>query len=663
MLHALWRCYVDRFWPTKYAIIGRQLELQRQFSHAWSEYAAGNEAALYSAVRAIAMLPIQDNGKVLFNLSYGQYGDLDPLVAHQIQKNQSLLQWVFSRLRGVRRKQLGLIVRVLNEELEEMQVQGIMNPHRYSLLLWLLNPEEYGYFTNSRYAAYFIEIMEMKADRFIFRTQSKPEHQVETFENLLNEMYQVMRSKGMLAQLPLGHGYVRDKNLPKAVLSDFMESIGHFLGSVAGSWYMRQLRNKNPGLRNLPNWSVIATRQRDIFRESNNKKTEMQAPEMTVSLGDDLGLTGAVPPLSPITAGVLPTGAPVPEAIPGDGVHMVEGREAATSAETGERAAAEQLSAPTEREWDESRGGMNLIVFGAPGVGKSTFIRKEIIGNIPPERVRRVVFHPDYTNAEFVGQFMPRGTGNDVKYDFEPGPLCLSIRDALADKKHHYYLVVEEINRGPAAAIFGEAFQLLDRAEDGSSYFPIVHPDAASYIYPKDEMKTSITLPPNLSIVATMNSADQNVETLDNAFLRRWLMHLVENNFDRHPGHRDTEIEDTGVTWGRFCEVINTLITEKQIGLQSTDDKRLGVFFMKEAELKPEASGFSHPVVRSLQPRLFAAKVLRYLWDDVFRLDRASVFAVSTFEEVMWGFRQNQGTERFSVLTDEVRKKLYSEAS
>ena len=144
--------------------------------------------------------------------------------------------------------------------------------------------------------------------------------------------------------------------------------------------------------------------------------------------------------------------------------------------------------------------------------------------------MERVVFHPDYMNTDFVGQILPtvKGEGDEkeITYDFTPGPFTRVLKKAINDPGKHYYLVIEEINRGNAPAIFGEIFQLLDRESDGTSSYKITNYNIASEVFGNKE--TPVFIPSNLSILATMNTADQNVFTLDTAFQRRWDMKMIE---------------------------------------------------------------------------------------------------------------------------------------
>jgi len=302
-----------------------------------------------------------------------------------------------------------------------------------------------------------------------------------------------------------------------------------------------------------------------------------------------------------------------------------------------------------------------IIYYGVPGCGKSKKIMDLLDvakqrGEITDEekQVVRVVFHPEYTNADFVGQVMPvvKPAGG-VDYDFAAGPFTRILARAYANPTKPYFLVIEEINRGNAAAIFGEIFQLLDRHKKGESdsvggnlytagwskYF-VDHVDVNGKIsaeiaeteYGSDEEKptvnftanTAIRLPPNLSIYATMNTSDQNVFTLDNAFKRRFDSELVKNTLDgeQHKTQRETKIENTGVTWGTFWEKVNDLILEKNTSMISSEDKRLGAYFIIGEE-KTDDAGNKY---REISRKLFGEKVLEYLWDDAFKYKRSTVF-------------------------------------
>ena len=322
-----------------------------------------------------------------------------------------------------------------------------------------------------------------------------------------------------------------------------------------------------------------------------------------------------------------------------------------------------------------------IIYYGVPGCGKSNKIREDL-KNVPEKNKIRVVFHPEYTNAEFIGQILPVTNGG-IRYEFTPGPFTQIIKRAYLNPDEHFYLVIEEINRGNAAAIFGDTFQLLDRLKAGetdslgndpanaavntftegwSQYF-VQNDDINAYIRGTEnsiqignicfDSNTAIRLPPNLSIWATMNTSDQNVFTLDNAFQRRFDMELVRNEFNLSKpavnAQYNAEIDDTGIKWGQFWGWINAKITATLKGLSSTEDKRLGVWFVSN-------------VGGIIDDKVFAEKVLKFLWDDVFKFKRPQIFAkdVDTLEKLI-NFFENppEGKERFNVFDGKADLKAF----
>ena len=347
--------------------------------------------------------------------------------------------------------------------------------------------------------------------------------------------------------------------------------------------------------------------------------------------------------------------------------------------------------------------GANIILYGVPGSGKSWTIEHEYCheGSV----VERLVFHPDYTNADFIGQILPVvDADKQVTYEFTPGPFTTVIRDAYRNPDKEYVLVIEEINRGNAPAIFGEVFQLLDRTVEtktiegityktGTSEYGITHKYMAENIYGDSTQK--VRIPSNLSIVATMNTSDQNVFTLDTAFQRRWRMRLIENNFDNvRTNLASAEILDTEVTWKRFCETVNERIIGNKSKMASAEDKRLGVYFIHEKDivfdekanpsdgytsiyteyndlLEMEASGkMPDDKIQRLQDirealmnnRMFPEKVIKYLWDDAFKFNPEALFDtdnMESLEQVIRTFVYSSKRDRFKIFKPTVRATLY----
>lgn len=311
-----------------------------------------------------------------------------------------------------------------------------------------------------------------------------------------------------------------------------------------------------------------------------------------------------------------------------------------------------------------------IVFYGVPGSGKSYKIDNEKTAGASEYQKQKVVFHPDYTNSDFIGQIIPKmkeiGEGENkksvIEYSFKPGPFTTILRRALRDKKNQYYLLIEEINRGNAAAIFGDLFQLLDRNDDGWSCSPVNNDDINFYIASEYEFwdekysdshtysfesvnhpdgtspfsrNTGIQLPPNLSIYATMNTNDQNVFSLDNAFNRRFLSEYISNKENsKNEAHRNQfnlKIGETGIYWGNFRNLINKEIIGS--GFINAEDRQLGLFFVKKSR------GFD-----GITEKDFADKVLKYLWHDVFKRDKdifkdSTEMKIKSFEDLIDNFK------------------------
>ena len=309
------------------------------------------------------------------------------------------------------------------------------------------------------------------------------------------------------------------------------------------------------------------------------------------------------------------------------------------------------------------------IFYGVPGCGKSHKISEMLedknIFDITSEenQIVRTVFHPDYTNADFVGQILPEVKGEKIEYNFKAGPFTEILAKALINPENQYVLIIEEINRGNSAAIFGEIFQLLDRLEGEktstiggnkygkgwSEYFfmnDLINEYVRKIASPSDNVETSvqingitftentgIRLPPNLSLLATMNTSDQNVFTLDNAFQRRWDMEYISNKYeeskanDKQKAQYNSKIGETAISWGKFRDAINKEISNPENSFANAEDKQLGLFFIKAENNVINESDFSN-------------KVLKYLWNDIFKRDK-SIFNddVSTFGDLLDAFK------------------------
>lgn len=278
-------------------------------------------------------------------------------------------------------------------------------------------------------------------------------------------------------------------------------------------------------------------------------------------------------------------------------------------------------------------GGSNRIIYGAPGTGKSHSIDKDTDDKF----IVRTVFHSDTQYSDFVGCLKPNMQQGKVIYRFRAGAFTKALINAVNDPSNDYTLVIEELNRAPAAAVFGDIFQLLDRKEDGSScyFIDISDPDFLLYLNSETNnyfLKGKLQLPSNLSLVATMNSSDQAVMPLDTAFKRRWSFEYKAIDFKQKdvPNQKLKLMTSQGlyeISWAKFADkVINEML--KRFGVP--EDRLIGPFYLNKSELKNWQLALS-------------GKLFVYLWDDVLRhkiqnRNRLFLESSSTFAELYNSF-------------------------
>lgn len=280
---------------------------------------------------------------------------------------------------------------------------------------------------------------------------------------------------------------------------------------------------------------------------------------------------------------------------------------------------------------ERKKGGINEIVYGAPGTGKSRYLADKYKG---APLTRRVVFHSEYSYYDFIGVYKPIPVYKDsnevfrtvdgqeigkgepyIDYSFIPGPFVRVLVEAWLDPTRMHTLLIEEINRADVAAVFGEVFQLLDRDVDGNSEYAFEpSKDLKDYLLSIEGMRQyiekGISIPSNMNIVATMNSADQGVKPMDSAFKRRWNFHYVRINI-KGAVHENAKIRYAGreCYWGAMIGIINEKLSGGTIQLE--EDKLIGPYFIKPDEIGKK---------RAID------KLLLYLWDDVLRHSRDSFF-------------------------------------
>ena len=282
------------------------------------------------------------------------------------------------------------------------------------------------------------------------------------------------------------------------------------------------------------------------------------------------------------------------------------------------------------------KGCLQQIFYGAPGTGKSHQIKEQTEG----KQVVRTTFHPDSDYSTFVGAYKPttidievrdvtgkviyeRGpavTENKIVYRFVPQAFLKAYTAAWKKQDEPFFLIIEEINRGNCAQIFGDLFQLLDRNDAGESEYPVSPDDDIRKFLQTDKKHgfASLTeeqiaaipekvrsgeeliLPRNLYIWATMNTSDQSLFPIDSAFKRRWDWQYIPIS----DGKKGWQIAANGkrYDWWQFLQKMN----DKIGSTTNSEDKKLGYFFCKAR------NGI-------IDAETFVGKVVFYIWNDVFK--------------------------------------------
>ncbi len=297
--------------------------------------------------------------------------------------------------------------------------------------------------------------------------------------------------------------------------------------------------------------------------------------------------------------------------------------------------------------------GESVIYYGIPGSGKSYYIENEILKGVSEKNFERVTFYPEYTYYDFVGQKLPKDDGTGLQ--FEAGPFTRILEKALENKqkaiqKEHYYLIIEEMNRGNAQAIFGDIFQLLDRDANGDSVYATTNYQVVQYLKSKGiQLKENkIIIPSNLTIIATINTSDQNVFNLDTAFGRRWQYEIFGEEQTKGTNNIYTKgkiIGIEGFTWNEIRKKINDKILKSE-DIFNAEDKRMGLYYIdKECLSEGEETEESKVISR----KKFANKIFRYLWTDVFKNDREAIFYTekyNTLEKIVIDFTKGKAIEQ-----------------
>jgi len=326
-----------------------------------------------------------------------------------------------------------------------------------------------------------------------------------------------------------------------------------------------------------------------------------------------------------------------------------------------------------------------VIYFGSPGTGKSYYVKNTLlpdqlgistdVGPSEDKNYVRTVFHPEYSYGDFMGKLMPLSDEDGkVEYNYYAGhflkALARAYRNVMEAEEEedpdHVALVIDEINRGNSAAIFGTVFQLLDRKKQRRDGIPKwwseytvsvsdmefrklldligvrltegrdehkgrVYPEYryGNETYPEYELdelleplhitRNEIRIPSNLSLIATMNTSDSSIYHMDTAFKRRWNWQYVDNESNQlDEGEIDFESKQR---WRKFVDQLNTFIRRNHRHVRKVEDKQIGHYFV---------TGGEDGVVENVQVQ---NKVMFFLWDSVFDSSREPLADLLNVEE------------------------------
>lgn len=302
------------------------------------------------------------------------------------------------------------------------------------------------------------------------------------------------------------------------------------------------------------------------------------------------------------------------------------------------------------------------ILFGSPGTGKSYRIINQIIPDElkinKADNIIKTVFHPEYTYGNFMGKLVPISSKDKVEYNFYAGHFLQALSKAYKNivdahdkngiqnqEPENVALVIDEINRGNSSAIFGTIFQLLDRDKDGWSSYTVnitelefktllqlmgvelyerdgkiekyeLHPFNAVQIktfqekirFLKIDLEArTIRIPPNLSILGTMNTSDNSIYFMDSAFKRRWDWEFI--NWDESkpptPTYGNAGIL-TQEEWKKLIKNLNNFIKKNYESVRGIEDKQIGYYFIQQPVTADKIQN----------------KLMFFLWDSVFNRDK-----------------------------------------
>ncbi|WP_404980727.1 AAA family ATPase [Capnocytophaga granulosa] len=320
-----------------------------------------------------------------------------------------------------------------------------------------------------------------------------------------------------------------------------------------------------------------------------------------------------------------------------------------------------------------------IIYYGAPGTGKSYKIKEYLKSQqVPKENIFRTTFHPDSDYSTFIGAYKPTmvkqyrytDNGTKVKYTEEDNLANAQKSDPIVDKSIEYnfvpqtflnayirayqtqdnvYLVIEEINRGNCAQIFGDLFQLLDRNAEGKSDYTI-KADTDLRVYLENILGSDnegikdgeLCLPSNLYIFATMNTSDQSLFPIDSAFKRRWDWEYEPIKYKNQDW--SIIVGSKQYSWVSFQKIVNERIFDSI----HSEDKMLGDYFV-------------NPHDGVITEQMLLNKVLFYLWNDVCKEGEGEIFKTSETEEVSFSDLYGQeGQQRIIQMMEYLGVKPFS---
>jgi 5-methylcytosine-specific restriction endonuclease McrBC GTP-binding regulatory subunit McrB len=312
------------------------------------------------------------------------------------------------------------------------------------------------------------------------------------------------------------------------------------------------------------------------------------------------------------------------------------------------------------------------ILFGSPGTGKSyridhTIIPEDLEITNPKDNVIKTVFHPEYTYGDFMGKLVPlTRAGKSVEYKYYEGHFLKALGRSYKNiqitkpktfdqinwnEVNNVALVIDEINRGNSASIFGVYFQLLDRENTGWSSYSVNLTEIEFYKFIEligvtislvdgnlkfqfpgdshfvffdalkdkftplgiDTENKTIRLPPNLSILATMNTSDNSIYFMDSAFKRRWDWEFINWDDSKPPAAtygKGGTLEEKD--WRELIKNLNGFIKSHHASVRGIEDKQIGYYFIKQPVTTEQIQN----------------KLMFFLWDSVFNRDKKPLVAL-----------------------------------